>query len=104
MYDYNEKKAEKAKLSKEVVPNLIMSLKRQDVMSLKDFLVVCSSKKDFLVVAYSLFVWMCNIHVKPGHARLNRGSTVSHFLQFKLQNIFLNGKSLKKLARVLDRL
>ena len=35
------KKAEKAKLlSKEVFPNLIMSLKRQDVMSLKDFLLL----------------------------------------------------------------
>ena len=37
------KKAEKAKLlSKEVFPNLIMSLKRQDVMSLKDFLLFAS--------------------------------------------------------------
>ena len=48
------KKAEKAKLlSKEVFPNLIMSLKRQDVMSLKDFLLLPATKTVAYVEEYS---------------------------------------------------
>ena len=48
------KKAEKAKLlSKEVFPNLIMSLKRQDVMSLKDFLLLPATKTVDYVEEYS---------------------------------------------------
>ena len=75
------KKAEKAKLSKEVFPNLIMSLKRQDVMSLKTSHARLFTSFQFSSL-YSLYIRLCPFLPNPnpihGQIRLDVRNQMSY--------------------------